>query len=191
MIINSTFDIIDRETFLKDFMDCYLYGNLNLAIDPDLSVDNRELRAEMLAAKCHYELKKPKRATIGSAGYDFFFPVKLTIPEGITVKIPTGICWNTANLTETYALFLYSRSSLGIYYTLREPNLVSVIDADYYDNPKNNGHIFVNLRNEGHNGSCIIHPGKGYIQGVIQPIYLTSDDDATEYRIGGSGSTDS
>ena len=192
MKLKCSFELVDRTIFLRDFMECYFHGNLSSAIDMlSKSVDNKEFRAEMLAAKCYFDLQKPKRATVGSAGYDFFFPFRLTIPEGMTVRIPTGIVWKTDELEDTYGLFLYPRSSLGIHYTLREPNGVSVIDADYYGNSSNGGHIFVNLRNEGHNGSCVIQPNKGYVQGVIQPIYLVDDDDTTSVRTGGSGSTDS
>lgn len=36
-------------------------------------------------------IKLPKRATKGSAGYDFFAPISLTLAPGKTIKIPTGI----------------------------------------------------------------------------------------------------
>ena len=36
-------------------------------------------------------IKMPKRATTGSAGYDFFTPCDITLAPGETVKIPTGI----------------------------------------------------------------------------------------------------
>ena len=36
-------------------------------------------------------LKLPKRATKGSAGYDFYAPRAITLKPGETAKIPTGI----------------------------------------------------------------------------------------------------
>ena len=36
-------------------------------------------------------IKLPRRATAGSAGYDFFAPAALTLAPGETVKVPTGI----------------------------------------------------------------------------------------------------
>ena len=36
-------------------------------------------------------VKLPRRATAGSAGYDFYAPVDLVVLPGKTVKIPTGI----------------------------------------------------------------------------------------------------
>ena len=36
-------------------------------------------------------VKLPKRATAGSAGYDFFSPVDFELKPGETIKMPTGI----------------------------------------------------------------------------------------------------
>ena len=36
-------------------------------------------------------VRLPERATAGSAGYDFFAPVSITLKPGETIKIPTGI----------------------------------------------------------------------------------------------------
>ena len=36
-------------------------------------------------------IRLPLRATAGSAGYDFFAPVDITLAPGETAKIPTGI----------------------------------------------------------------------------------------------------
>ena len=42
--------------------------------------------------KAYYDdLKLPKRATKGSAGYDFYAPFDITLAPGETIKIPTGI----------------------------------------------------------------------------------------------------
>jgi dUTPase len=43
------------------------------------------------------------------------------------------------------ALFIFPRSSLGIKKGLMMSNGVGVIDADYYNNPDNEGHIMVPL----------------------------------------------
>ena len=37
------------------------------------------------------EIKLPKRATRGSAGYDFYAPVSIQLKPGGTIKIPAGI----------------------------------------------------------------------------------------------------
>ena len=56
------------------------------------------------------ELKLPKRATRGSAGYDFYTPFNIILKPGETVKIPTGI---RAEMEEGWVLKLYPRSGLG------------------------------------------------------------------------------
>ena len=43
------------------------------------------------AEKIYEAIRLPKRATAGSAGYDFFAPAEFILKPGETVKIPTGI----------------------------------------------------------------------------------------------------
>jgi dUTP pyrophosphatase len=142
-------------------------------------------------------IKLPQRATKFSAGYDFFAPVSLKIDPGEIITIPTGIKWKPARRYDSgnhsvdipFFLSIYPRSSLGRDYSLREPNIVSIIDADYYGNISNEGHIMINIKNEGTNGSCKIEAGRAYAQGIIQRYYVTDDDDVTATRTGGFGST--
>jgi dUTP pyrophosphatase len=134
------------------------------------------------------KIKLPKRATKFSAGHDFFMPITIKIQPGETITIPTGIKWNPGDQKDTY-LSIFPRSSLGRDYSLREPNIVSIIDADYYGIESNEGHIFINLKNEGTNGAVIIHEGEAYAQGIINKYYVTDDDDVTTERTGGFGST--
>ena len=47
--------------------------------------------AEETVADIYNKIKLPVRATAGSAGFDFFSPVDITLKPGETVKIPTGI----------------------------------------------------------------------------------------------------
>ena len=55
-------------------------------------------------------IKLPVRATVGSAGYDFFAPIDITLKPGETVKIPTGIrCY----IEPEWVLKIYPRSGLG------------------------------------------------------------------------------
>ena len=55
--------------------------------------DNKD---ESTIKEYYDNIRLPKRATKGSAGYDFFIPYDVTITPGETVKIPTGIrvCMN-------------------------------------------------------------------------------------------------
>lgn len=140
------------------------------------------------------KIKKPLRATIGSAGYDFFAPIDFTIKPNEMITIPTGIKWNgdlyigSCISKRRFFLAVYPRSSLGRNYLVREPNVVSIIDSDYYDNKSNEGHIFINIKNEG-NKVCHIKKDIAYAQGIIQEYLITTDDNTTKIRTGGFGST--
>ncbi len=135
-------------------------------------------------------IRLPERATKYSAGYDFFTPIAINLGRDEMITIPTGIKWNPGKDNMDKYLSIYPRSSLGRDYSLREPNIVSIIDADYYGNESNEGHIFVNLKNEGTSDRfCVIEAGKAYAQGIIQAYYKVDDDNATGVRSGGFGST--
>ena len=69
-------------------------------------------------------LKLPKRATKGSAGYDFFAPFTFKLTPGETIKIPTGI---RAEMQEDWVLQIYPRSGLGFKYRLQMNNTVGII----------------------------------------------------------------
>ena len=71
----------------------------------------------------------PVRATAGSAGYDFFAPVEVTLQPGETVKIPTGI---RVEMEQDWVLKCYPRSGLGFKYRLQLNNTVGIIDSDYF-----------------------------------------------------------
>lgn len=132
------------------------------------------------------ELKLPVRATRGSAGYDFFCPLDLTIKPGETVKIPTGI---RAWMEEGWVLKLYPRSGLGFKYRLQMNNTVGIIDSDYYDS-ENEGHIFVKVTNDSNEGKVVeLKKGDGFAQGIFVEYGITLDDEAEELRNGGFGST--
>ena len=91
------------------------------------------------------ELRLPRRATSGSAGYDFFAPVGFELKPGRTITIPTGV---RARIDEGWVLMLFPRSGLGFKYRLQLNNTVGVVDADYFD-ALNEGHIFIRLHNAG------------------------------------------
>lgn len=134
---------------------------------------------------CYDNLKLPKRATKYSAGYDFYSPFDFSLNPGETIKIPTGI---RARMREYYVLMLFPRSSLGFKYRLQLDNTVGIIDADYY-NSDNEGHIFVKLTNDSKDKKLVIKTGDAICQGIFINYGITEDDDVTEERNGGFGST--
>ncbi len=127
----------------------------------------------------------PKRATSGSAGYDFFAPFPFTLNPNETIKVPTGI---RCKIDEGWVLSIYPRSSLGFKYRLTLDNTVGIIDSDYF-NADNEGHIFVKMTNLG-DKPLSVEKGKAFCQGIFTPYGITYDDDATSSRTGGIGSTD-
>lgn len=131
------------------------------------------------------EVILPRRSTKSSAGYDFYSPIAFSLMPGERKIIPTGIkvCMN-----ENEFLAIYIRSSLGFKYNVRMCNQVGIIDADYYGNSENDGHIFVCLENEG-DEVVSIQKGDRFVQGIFTPYLITDDDSATGDRLGGIGST--
>ncbi len=132
-------------------------------------------------------IELPKRATSGSAGYDFYSPVIVRLEPGETAKIPTGI---RVRMDSDWVLMLFPRSGLGFKFRMQLNNTVGIIDSDYY-NSDNEGHIFVKITNDSNEGKTIdLAAGAGFIQGLFIPYGITEDDDAKELRNGGFGSTD-
>ena len=131
-------------------------------------------------------LKLPRRATAGSAGYDFYAPVALALDPGQTVRIPTGI---RARIEPGWVLMLFPRSGLGFKYRLRLDNTVGVIDADYFG-AQNEGHIFIKITNDTNEGKTIsLKAGDCFAQGIFTEFGIVEDDEADGVRNGGFGST--
>ena len=132
------------------------------------------------------ELKLPKRATKGSAGYDFYTPIDVYLKPGETLKIPTGI---RCEMNERWALMIYPRSGLGFKYRLQLNNTVGVIDSDYFYSD-NEGHIFIKITNDSNEGKIVdVKKGQGIAQGIFMQYGIVEDDDVSELRNGGFGST--
>ncbi len=128
----------------------------------------------------------PKRATTGSAGYDFFCPCQITIAPNQTITIPTGI---RVKIETGWTLSIFPRSGLGFKYCLQLNNTVGIIDSDYYYS-SNQGHIFVRMTNRTNQDKTIhLQQGEGFAQGIFLQYGLTEDDNTTAVRNGGFGST--
>ncbi|MDE6584182.1 MAG: hypothetical protein K2K15_02155 [Anaeroplasmataceae bacterium] len=138
------------------------------------------------AEELYHMLKLPKRATVGSAGYDFYAPFDIVLNPGETIKIPTGI---RVKMEQNYVLKLYPRSGLGFKFRLQLNNTVGIIDSDYYYSD-NEGHIFAKITNDT-NENKVVHlkQGDAFMQGIFLEYGITIDDDTTEIRNGGFGST--
>ncbi len=138
------------------------------------------------AEKVYEKIQLPKRATKGSAGYDFFSTLDFTLNPGESIKIPTGI---RVRMREDYVLLCFPRSGLGFKYRLQLNNTVGVIDSDYY-NSDNEGHIFIKITNDSKEGKVLsLKEGTGFAQGIFFQFGITEDDEVEEVRNGGFGST--
>ena len=137
----------------------------------------------------HKDIKMPKRATKGSAGYDFFLPYDLDLAPGQSTIIPSGI---KVYIIEGWVLKIYPRSGLGFKYRLQLDNTVGIIDSDFYNNATDEGHILIKLTNDGFEGKSI-HLGKNtaYAQGIFVEYGITEEDEVVSTRNGGIGSTSS
>lgn len=132
-------------------------------------------------------IKLPKRATKGSAGYDFYAPVDVTFDKGKSTLVPTGI---RSKIDDGWVLSIYPRSGLGFKHRCQLDNTVGIIDSDYYGS-SNEGHIMIKIscdaHDEGH--SAVVNAGDGFAQGIFTQFGITVDDDANDVRDGGFGST--
>ena len=99
------------------------------------------------------------------------------VPTGMKCKLDPG----------TY-LELSVRSSSPLKYWLILANGVGIIDADYYNNPDNEGHIYFQLINLSP-FPIKIQKGEAIGQGIIHQYGITEDDNAWKERLGGFGST--
>ena len=130
------------------------------------------------------EIPLPKRATAGSAGYDFVAPAETVIPTGGSALIPTGI---RAEMEPGWVLVLFPRSSLGFKTGIRLSNTAGIIDSDYAF-AKNEGHIMVKLLNPS-DELVVIGRGERFCQGIFLPYGTAEENGDFAERSGGFGST--
>lgn len=165
----AKFHKVSMEEFQTDFKDVY----------PQADVE--------IIKEIYDSIKLPRRATSGSAGYDFFAPTDVTLKPSQTAKIPTGV---RVEISEGWFLAIFPRSSLGFKYRLQLNNTVGIIDSDYFFSD-NEGHIFIKITNDSNEDKTVfIEKGKGFAQGIFLPFGIAENDDVSAKRNGGFGSTD-
>ena len=156
------------------------YQQFEEAMLDDFDFSKEEIKA------IYEDLKLPKRATKGSAGYDFYTPIHILLKPGETLKVPTGI---RCEMNSRWVLMIYPRSGLGFKFRLQLNNTVGVIDSDYFYSD-NEGHIFIKITNDSNEDKTVeVAPGQGFAQGIFMQYGLVEDDDVQEERNGGFGST--
>lgn len=179
----AEFHKVSYDQFCKDWLETF-FVDKNDYIDPvtkevDLEISNH--------IRNLYEcISLPNRATVQSAGYDFYLPMSFTLEPGESIKVPTGI---RCEMYDGWVLTMYPRSGHGFKYGIHMANTVCVIDGDYYESD-NEGHIFVKLVNDSSLAQTIrFEAGDAFCQGIFLPYGITLDDNTTAQRNGGFGST--
>ena len=129
----------------------------------------------------------PKRATVGSAGYDLFACLEepLAIPAGETRMVPTGIAIDVG--TPELAAFIFARSGIAVKHGVAPANCVGVVDSDY------RGEIMVALHNHGLEAQTVEN-GERIAQMIITPVLTPKYEAVAELSdttrgVGGFGST--
>ena len=136
------------------------------------------------------DIHLPIRKTAYSATYDLEAAEDIVLPSfekgSKPILIPTGL---KAYMQPDEVLIIVPRSSGPKKQGISFPHSAGIIDGDYYGNPDNDGHIFVqciNLKNE----DVKIKKGEAVGQAIFQKFLIADDDQADGVRIGGFGSTD-
>ena len=132
------------------------------------------------------EIRLPRRATKGSAGYDFFAPYPITLAPGETVKNPDRHpCLDGGGMGAE----MLSEKRPWVQVPPSAQQYGRIIDSDYYYSD-NEGHIFAKLTNDTNEGKTVeLKAGEGFMQGIFVEYGITLDDDADGIRNGGLGST--
>ena len=131
----------------------------------------------------------PVRKTARAAAYDIEAAEDITVPiykPGIKpTLIPTGL---KAYCMDDECYFLLSRSG-GPKKGLLTPHGFGLIDADYYENPDNDGHFMVQVFNCS-DKELKIKKGDAIAQVMFTKFLTVDNDNAKGTRLGGFGSTD-
>ena len=162
------------------------------------------------------DLPLPVRKTAESAGYDFVVAEDIIIPpyselvekmkaygpvitptldvaaaaiKAANAKVSLVSTGMKCQLEKGTYLELSVRSSCPLKHWLILGNSVGIIDADYYNNPDNEGEIFFQIINLAP-FPIYLKRGDAIGQGIIKPYLTVEGDNATGERIGGFGSTD-
>lgn len=185
----AKFEKVSIETWIKCFQDA----------NPDAKMTEED---KTNLTTFWENIRLPVRATVGSAGYDFFSPLPIMVGPMESQAIPTGIkCkMDPGWVLVTAPKSRYSRFRLGLDHT------IGIIDSDYYNNADNEGQIWICI----HNGLLptpphinkitqkiepsqqeYFHakPGTPIIQGIFLPFGLAEEETPTTERTGGFGST--
>jgi dUTP pyrophosphatase len=173
-----------RFEFVKKYADCGLdlpmrktaySAGYDLCAAEDILIPSYERMMKRMKAVCNTEQTR----TLTEVA---------SITKGLKIKptlIPTGL---KCQLDPNTYLELSVRSSTPLKTWIILANGVGIIDADYYNNPDNEGHIYLQVINLAP-FDIKIKKGEYIGQGIIKPYLTVENDVATGERTGGFGST--
>ncbi|MBQ3540362.1 MAG: dUTP diphosphatase [Phascolarctobacterium sp.] len=142
---------------------------------------------EKIAKYADVDFQMPERKTQKSAGYDFCLPEDVVLEPGKLQLVPTGV---KAYMQDDEYLGMHIRSSMAVKKRIMLVNNVGIIDADYYNNEDNEGHIMLALLNMG-SEPVALPKGERVAQGIFYNYLVADGDDNAEKAVrgGGFGST--
>ena len=147
---------------------------------------------------------EPRRATIGSCGYDLYSPREYDLVPGVWTVIDTGVSLEDTDevsfkgykpvlgyglslieiktcRASNWFMMVVPRSGLSFHYGLRIRNTVGIIDKDYRDTIKCSVTV---------DEPYTLEVGERFAQGIILPFGVFDNEiKPTENRKGGFGST--
>ena len=142
---------------------------------------------EIISCYKNADISLPVRRTQYSAGYDIAAAEEVILLKATVTIIATGL---KAYMCSDEYMGIHIRSGLSIKNNLSLINGQGIIDADYYNNTDNEGHILIAVYNY-NDQDILISKGTRIAQGIFYK-YLVTDTDENNLlinRSGGFGST--
>lgn len=202
----ARFEKVSYEEFRKSIIDLYLDDNLKKKVTAcpnffkyGIIYESEEERVQKIENYIRFSYDRiiiPETKTSGSAGHDITVPFDFGLDplfrngsvftKNCTMVIPTGL---KVFIKKGWVLECYPRSGWGIR-GLKIENTVPIIDWDYYNNSKNEGHLLLKITNESKIEEEFEFTGgdTSIIQGLFK-IYGTAGKPNKNKREGGFNST--
>lgn len=133
-------------------------------------------------------IELPRRATARSAGYDIAAAEDVEVPAFVPGIAPTLIPTGLKAYCQEDEFYIVANRSSNPSKGLVLANGIGIIDADYYNNPSNDGHFQVLVFNVAKE-PLQIKKGERIAQVIFQKFLTVDGDMATGERAGGIGST--
>lgn len=130
------------------------------------------------------EVQLPTRGSKHAIAYDIYSPIDTVIQPMEKELIWTDV---KAYFQPGEALLINVRSSMGSHPVIMG-NAQGWVECDYYNNPKNDGNLGINLLNLGKEPYAI-KKGDRIAQAMFIPFLVSDNGDSEEERVGGFGST--